>query len=102
MKNSIKQYYILFLAVCLIVILADGSFIDQAFSPYHFDFQKECSDFSKHYEYSHSVCFEDDIIVIPSKVKSTNVPDFIEHLPDLTIHIKNNYITKIWQPPKFS
>jgi hypothetical protein len=102
MKKSIKHFYILFLGICLTLILADGSFIDKAFSPFHFDFHKECSDFSKHFEYSHSVCFEDDIVVIPSRVKSNKVSGFIEPLPDISASLKSSFITYIWQPPKFS
>jgi len=102
MKNSVKQTYILFIVFSLTLILTGGSFIDNTLSKHNPGFHKECSDFSKHFEYYHFVCFEDDIMINHSKIKTDTLQGIVESLPDLIISLRNNHITCIWQPPKFS
>jgi hypothetical protein len=102
MKKSTKQIFSLFFALCLTIILADGSFIDHAFVYQYSGFHQECSDVSNHLENSCSVCFEDDIFINHSKIKSNIFLSIIEPLAGLMIIFENDNFTSIWQPPKFS
>jgi hypothetical protein len=102
MKNSIKQAFLLLLALNLAIILAGGSFIDNTLSKENTGFHHECSDVSKHFEYFHSFCFEDDVNLNHTKIMTEDIQGWTEPLPVLTASFKNTYITCIWQPPKHS
>jgi hypothetical protein len=102
MKKAIKQICFLFLAFGLVTILADGSSINHTFYPAHDSLSKDCADVSNHFENSCSICCEDDIFLIHSKVKSGIILNFSDPFPGLIVLIQNSHSSSIWQPPKFS
>jgi hypothetical protein len=102
MKKALKQAYLLLVALSLTLILADCDFIDNAFSHNHIITLSECPGTSNCFGHSHSVCFDDDVFINDSKVKSDKFLTCIGLIPILKFNFKNSFITNIWQPPKFS
>jgi hypothetical protein len=102
MKTVSAHTSVVLLVMSLIMMMADGSFINKAFSGHHPDSYTECSDVSGHVEYSHSACFEDDVIVNHLKVRMDNIPVSIEPVTSLQFSVLCNFTSGIWQPPKFS
>jgi hypothetical protein len=102
MKKALKQAYLLLVAFSLTLILADCDFIDNAFSHNPIITLSECPGTSNCFGHSHSVCFDDDVFITDSKVKSDKFLTCIGLIPILKFNFKNSFITNIWQPPKFS
>jgi hypothetical protein len=102
MKAALMQTHFLFIVLSLSLILADCSFIGNAFTHHLTSTQRECSDISGNIAHSGSVCFEDEVFMNDIKVKPTIFLGCIELVPNLTVNFKSHYITSIWQPPKFS
>jgi hypothetical protein len=102
MKIAIKQLFKIFVAFSLTVILASSGFINNYLTLNKLCSNIECSDISNHSEHSHSVNFEDDVLVIDSKVKSNKFNCIIDLIALKNDNFKNNLPTPIWQPPKIS
>ena len=102
MKDALKHTYLLFLALSLTLILADCNFMGNAFSTITLSSQRECPDLPDDSHHSNTVCFEDEIFISDSKIKSIEFPGHFELVPAQESNFKSRYITSIWQPPRFS
>jgi hypothetical protein len=102
MKIAIKQLFILIFAISITFTIANCGFIDNILRLNNICSNIENSDISNHSEDSHSVNFNDDVLINDSKIKSnkfTCIIDLIAHKND---NFKNNLSPSIWQPPKIA
>ena len=102
MKVALKQTYLLFLALSLILITAECNFFGHTFLHFTDSTQLECSDLPDHSDHSGSAYFEDEVLMSDSEIKSTTFPGCMELVPESDTHFTSRYIASIWQPPKFS
>jgi hypothetical protein len=102
MKVALKQTYLLFLVLSLTLVLADCNFIDNAFSHHIINAQRECSDLSDNSDPSILGCFEDEVFINDSRIKSAAHAVCVELVPTINTNFNSPYFSSIWQPPKFS
>ncbi len=102
MKIAIKHLFVLFVVFSLSLIMANSGFIDNYLTFNKLSSNIECSDISNHSEHSHSLNFEDDVLIIDSKIKSNKFICIIDPIALKKDNFKNNLPTSIWQPPKIS
>ena len=102
MKKSIKQTYLLIIALSLTVILADGGFIETVFFHNQVIACNGCTDFSDNIDFVHTDHCEDVFLLNDSKAKSNKILVRDDLFPTLTTNPENNFTTDVWQPPKFS
>jgi hypothetical protein len=97
MKEPIKQISLLILALSFNLVWANSSFDEMAFFQNHPGICNECSDTSDPAENIHLSFCEDDVFMNDSKVKSNY--DLVSFLK---VSFSNDFLNKVWQPPKFS
>ncbi len=100
-KKFIRQIIFLILTVGIVIMLADYSLNDTSFSHSHVTSHKECTDLSDHSELPHNHGSEDNVLICDSKLKSTVSQSKADYWPYESIHPEINFISCIWQPPKF-
>lgn len=100
-RNTVKHLYLLFVALCLILILAASGMVDRTFLDGATVLPQEYSEAAIHFETSTSPCFEEVYIssyfkneLLKFRVRVKVVPQVIFSLE------KDGYISSIWQPPK--
>jgi hypothetical protein len=93
----------LFFIATIIVLLLSIDFVSTYLtSDYNIALCCDCPDFSTHSGHSHNHSSEDEVFCSNSHL-NPNRPDVsIGFLPSSDILFTDNYLSKIWQPPKVS
>jgi hypothetical protein len=93
---------ILLFAISIAIICIVSGLMDNSAQINHFNSSTECADISSNLEHSDTHSFEDFVVIIESKHKLNNPLNDFCPIPAFSDNLKNNYISKIWQPPKNS
>jgi hypothetical protein len=88
-------------ALMLNLVWANSRFDEVAFFQNIISACSDCQDTSDPFDYLHSICCEDDVYSNDSIVKSKRVDVMNDNLHPLKDNFQNEYLSKIWQPPKF-
>ncbi len=99
MKRQLKQISCLFFAFFFAISLADCVLNDQVSFQEQISSNRTCSDVPAHSDDSHSYHF-DDVSYFGFEILSNTFTSNPELFTILTIELKSNYLTCIWQPPK--
>jgi hypothetical protein len=101
MKKNQKTISLVLLLLSFTLILADCSIF--SFSDTNTITRcNTCPDISDHFEHSHSNGTEDNVIINEAKSKTTFILFLVDFISVIDINRKSNFISNIWQPPKFS
>jgi hypothetical protein len=102
MRRTAKQISFLIIAPILILVWLNSRFENSGLSQNNICSCGGCQDTSEPAVYFDSICCEDDVFMNDIIVKS----DYDEIMNDKVLLSKvfkiNDYLNKIWQPPKLS
>jgi hypothetical protein len=102
MKEAVKQISLLILALSFNLVWADSNFSEMAFFQNHTVICNECSDTSNPVENFHLSSCEDYVFINNLKIKSNLFSISIDLVPFIKVSFRNDYLSNVWQPPKFS
>jgi len=97
MKNKVNHISLLFVLLTLILLSSDYSFPHNPVK-----MLTECNGTSGCFDDSQTNCFEEDVFISNSVIKTTPFENQQEFYAELTTDFKDNYSAFVWQPPKFS
>jgi hypothetical protein len=100
MRSSIAQISFMFFALILNLAWANSRFDEVAFFQHTISSCNDRQDTSDPVDYLHSNCCEDDVYSNDSIIKSSSVDVMNNKVHSLKDIIQNEYLSKIWQPPK--
>lgn len=101
MWKAVKSIAFLFITLSLTMVMIDCCYSFFT-SSNHITYCSDCPDVSDHFESCHSHGHEDHVIISDSKSKTLPLTLNLDFVPISSVVFKNNYISIIWQPPKFS
>jgi hypothetical protein len=101
MRSAIKQISFMIFALMLNLVWANSRLDEVAFFQDIVSVCSDCQDTSDPFDYFHSICCEDDVYTYDSIVKWNRADVMQDKILLFKDFIQKEYISKIWQPPKF-
>ena len=101
MKQSSKKIFFLFFAIIIAIILIDCVIDGSVSCGNKITSNRECSELPGHFDDPHLTHF-DDFSCFDSAIPDCKLICYVDLAGLLSIDLNNNYLTCIWQPPKFA
>jgi hypothetical protein len=99
MKWTVRQTFFLFFAISFTISLVDCVLDDYVSFHEQITSNRECSDLPCQSDDAH-LNHLDDVFYSVSRIHSNNNLNQQELIDTISVDLKSNYLTSIWQPPK--